>query len=206
MAFRELEIRIIIIILVDEEEEKCAGDHKNGSRNVSSRVELINQPNIYEYYGHSTTWLLHKFANQKLQFWLPQFMREREGVRERRLRECGLTKQWAKYIFYLWLSKLLSGEFHEFRQGKCVCVWVCCVCACFCLQARASKITIISGANTHTHRQTLTKSDWKFRQDTERHRKLLPVVSKLEYTSGIVSKRVENSLLMSFNGYYICTC
>lgn len=129
---------------------------------------------------------------------------EREGVRERRLRECGLTKQWAKYILLMTLE-IAVGRI-SWIPTRQECVWVCCVCACFCLQARASKITIISGANTHRHRQTLTKSDWKFRQDTERHRKLLPVVSKLEYTSGIVSKRVENSLLMSFNGCYICTC
>lgn len=87
-----------------------------------------------------------------------------------------------------------------------LCVWLH-VCVCFCLLARASKITIISGANTLTHIERLwQKSDWKLRQDTKRHRKLFSVVSKLEYTFGIVSKRVENSLLMSFNRYYICTC
>lgn len=116
---------------------------------IKTEAELINQPNIYEYYGHSTTWLLHKFANQKLQFWLPQFRRERRRKREK------------KEAKGMWLNKTMSGIYSTYDSRNCcqenfmnfdkarVCVWVCCVCVC--LLARASKITIISGANTHTH-------------------------------------------------------
>lgn len=125
---------------------------------------------------------------------------EREGVRERRLRECGLTKQWAKYILLMTLEIAVERISWIPTRQECVCVSVLCVCLLLPTSTCQQNNYYFRSKHTHTHRQTLTKSDWKFRQDTERHRKLLPVVSKLEYTSGIVSKRVENSLLMSFNG------
>lgn len=86
VAFRELEIRIIIIILVEEEEEKCAGDHKNESNSSISQIFM------------STT------ATAQLDYYINLLIKncnfdclnsgEREGERrERRLGECGLTKQ-----------------------------------------------------------------------------------------------------------------
>lgn len=104
----------------------------------------------------------------------------------------------------MWLNRTMSDSrnccqenFMNFdKAGVCVCECVVCLPTSTCQQNNY----YFRSKHTHTHRQTLTKSDWKLRQDTERHRKLF---SKLEYTSGIVSKRVENSLLMSFNGYYI---
>lgn len=72
---------------------------------------------------------------------------EREGERrERRLGECGLTKQWAKYILLTTLEIAVRRISWISTRQECVCV-----CVCVCLLARASKITITSGANTHTH-------------------------------------------------------
>lgn len=62
----------------------------------------------------------------------------------------------------MWLNKTMSEIYSTYDSRNCcqenfmnfdktVSVCALCICVCVCLLARASKITIISGANTHTH-------------------------------------------------------